>query len=76
MLKKLKILKIILINSIVLINLIACNNSKTLNDDFQLWGQPICLNNQEKQTVSNKNLNYYIKHNEMLNIKTCKNIKK
>lgn len=57
-----------------MINLSACNN-KSPSDDFQLWGQPICLSDEEKSTVSDKNLNYYIKHNEMLNIKSCKDLK-
>jgi hypothetical protein len=56
-------------------SLIACNTTKPLTDDFQLWGQPICLSDEEKKVVSDKNLNYYIKHNEMLGVKSCKELK-
>jgi hypothetical protein len=58
-----------------MISLNACNTTKSLTDDFKLWGQPICLNDEEKKVVTDKNLNYYIKHNEMLDIKSCKDLK-
>lgn len=73
--KKLKNLITILTSIVVLTSLTACSSNKTITDDFQLWGQPICLNDEEKKVVSNRNLNYYIKHNKMLGINSCKELK-
>lgn len=76
MLRKLKKFKIKLLNLVAIVSLIGCSFSNITTDSFQLWGQAICLNNDEKKVVSKKNLNYYIKHNEMLGIKTCKDLNK
>lgn len=56
----------------MLISLTDCSITDTSTDDFYLWGQPICLNFEEKKVVSDKNINYFIIHNEMLGITHCR----
>lgn len=67
-LKMLKGLIIIIINLAVLISLNGC---KTTTDNFELWAEPICLNYEEKEVISNKNINYFLLHNEILGVKKC-----
>jgi hypothetical protein len=57
-----------MISLVVLISLGGCN---TTTDNFELWAQPICLNDEEKRVISNINLNYFLKHNEMLGVIKC-----
>lgn len=76
MLKKQKILKIVFLNLAIAISLTGCSIEQVVTDDFHLWGQPICLNEEEKNVVSYKNLIYYLKHNEMLGVISCKDLKK
>ena len=75
MLKKQKILKIVFLNLAIVISLIGCSTKQVVTDDFHLWGEPICLNEDEKNAVSYKNLIYYLKHNEMLGVISCKDLK-
>jgi len=58
-----------------MISLTACNTTKSLTDDFHLWGQPICLNDETKKVIDDKNIDYILKHNEMLGVKNCKDLK-
>ena len=62
-LKKLKILNLIFLSLVVLTSLNAC---KTTTDNFELWGQPICLNDETKKVVSDANIDYFILHNDIL----------
>ena len=67
LLRKFGRLNLIFLNLVVLINLSAC---KTTTDNFELWGQPICLNDKTKEVVSDANIDYFILHNKMLS-KEC-----
>ena len=50
-----------------MINLISCRQKEyVFVDNVKIWGQVICLNDEEKQVVSDKNLDYFILHNYKL----------
>jgi len=68
-LKRLKKLKTRLGILVVLISLSGCN---TTTDNFELWAQPICLNEKEKEVISNENIDYFLLHNQMLGVINCK----
>jgi len=68
-LRKLRRLKLIFLNLAVLISLNAC---KTTTDNFELWGQPICLSDKTKEVISDANIDYFILHNEMLGVECNK----
>lgn len=58
----------------MLISLNACKKDITLTDDFQLWGKPICFNEEVKAVISDSNIDYILKHNEMLGVKSCEKL--
>ena len=68
----LKILKGLAVGLGVLVVLISLSGCNTTTDNFELWAQPICLNEKEKEVISNENIDYFLLHNEMLGLEKCK----
>lgn len=68
--KRLKILyklKKIFLSLLVLKSLNACKTTEYVAiDTFKIWGEVICLDDQEKKVVNDKNLDYYLLHNKKL----------
>ena len=56
---------------ISLVVLMALNGCNTTTDNFELWAEPICLNDGEKKIISNNHWKYFLKHNEMLGVMKC-----
>lgn len=68
---RLKMLKGFIIVTVSLVVLISLNACSTTTDNFELWGEPICLNKREKEIISNKHVDYFLLHNEKLGVKKC-----
>ena len=65
LLKKLKKVKRGLLNLALLISVSGCSHA-VITDNFELWGELICLPMEQTENMKEETVDYFLLHNEKL----------